>query len=192
VGVLGLVAFALTGYFALYTWLRANDEIIIMFAIGYPSHNCSYVASWRDARGPYFDVDEDWPWESDTLPRREWLPFAILWPAVKVEVALDRRGWLPKSCMDTVPPGRDRRLPQLRYYDDIGSRGRPGHSAGSRDFDNEVTDCFDAAMRLITVIGKVAVIGQIVFWPLYFAIRTGFWGRWRRADKRSPISDKSS
>ena len=102
VGILGLAAFVLVGYFALYGWCRAIKVIEISGIISRGSDETCYFAVSRftqvikvgrdgsqTIRRKGFLVGRDWP--------RESLPFTIMYPAVKLEVALCRRGWLPSD-----------------------------------------------------------------------------------------------
>ena len=97
-GILGLAAFALAGYFTLYAWLRATDVIHLahwnngnktdsywtmehyIASVPMPNGPPNYAESFNIYPGGY------WP-QSWTMK--------IMWPAAKLEVALDRSGWLP-------------------------------------------------------------------------------------------------
>ena len=96
--VLGLAAFALAGYFALYGWLRATD-VIELIHWSYPTNwiqmpekrRYSAILRSNPAVSPErlsINADEKWP--------QSWAMKAM-WPAVKMEVELDRRGWMPWS-----------------------------------------------------------------------------------------------
>jgi len=86
-----LAAFTLVGYFALYAWLRATD-VIVLGGVVYEGATVRYRAIlWDNSTTPIerllnIDSGGEWP--------RSWSMKAI-WPAVKVEVVLDRRKWLP-------------------------------------------------------------------------------------------------
>ena len=103
-GIAGLAAFAFVGYFTLYGGLRATGKIRIdkvEFTSGAPS---AYVAAlwdrdplWRyrlniPHREPSFTVHKSINTPEDG--KRPWSTRVILL-TVKLEVALDRRGWLP-------------------------------------------------------------------------------------------------
>ena len=94
--IAGLAAFALAGYLALYTWLRATGEIRVD-CTKYPddlhhvvSMSIPAPASW----GPYFGEIYMVSDGGMAIDSRRWA--AAVWlPVVRLEVALDRRGWSP-------------------------------------------------------------------------------------------------
>jgi len=90
------LAFPLVAYFSLYAWLRATDEIRIKCwivsgtrgseRITWHRYNVRTRGSPIFANGQLMDWEGQWP--------RSWAMRAML-PAVKLEIALDRREWLP-------------------------------------------------------------------------------------------------
>ena len=96
-GILGLATFALAGYFAFYAWLRATD-VIKLYTWDVKAWKLSdvipeegYGAKVRDNSTDIqttINPETKWP--------RSWAMRAM-WPAVRLEVALHRRGWLPWS-----------------------------------------------------------------------------------------------
>jgi len=83
-GILGLAAFALAGYFTLYAWLRATNVVVL---VRWTPSGSVFYAGRRDKHTDSQRTDE-WP--------RSWMMKAM-WPAVKLEVVLHRRGWLPEA-----------------------------------------------------------------------------------------------
>ena len=100
VRIAGLAAFALVGYFALYAWLRANDEIRL-YAVYEWSRKAQHedellgYAAWVRNNptnlpgGRFYYLHKKWPRESMTMT------MTTMWPAIKLEAALARREWLP-------------------------------------------------------------------------------------------------
>ena len=89
--LLPFVAFVLVGYFSLYAWLRATNEI--EFAISYPSGLviCGPARSFVSAPGEFqiYYIEED----------RRYLGGQPMWlkamrPAMEMELVLHRRGWM--------------------------------------------------------------------------------------------------
>ena len=94
------VAFVLVGYFALYGWLRASDNIKIARQMGiclkHPG-DCEvggkwvyFATVWDRPDGFVFLGNPFWI----TRSTQSWM-VVTMWPAMKLEVGLDRRGWLP-------------------------------------------------------------------------------------------------
>ena len=109
VRLLPFVAFVLIGYFGLYAWLRVSGEIaveglkakdgkVLIIRAGTVEqclnlHSLFLVYSSPDS--PVSIVhDGKWPRESTIM--------MVMWPAVKLEAALDRRGWLPWTNIRTI------------------------------------------------------------------------------------------
>ena len=102
-----LLFVTLAGYFGLYAVLRVNDEIRVTGHKEWEPDGPAqiYAAAWGEWRGdlsrPHMmrmtrEVwDAKWPQWSKTL--------MVMWPAVKLEAALDRRGWLPWTNIRLVP-----------------------------------------------------------------------------------------
>ena len=95
--IVGLAAFALAGYLALYTWLRATREIRVV-SLQHEDCSCHIIAispSAQAGRGPSFrdhvSIDRDHIIDEVVWPRAA----AVWWPAVRLEIVLDRRGWSP-------------------------------------------------------------------------------------------------
>jgi len=105
------VAFVLVGYFALYAWLRATEEIGIQgWELRDRTFSYTIVTRSDDQRERILHYINMIDVQHGKMPRKndrpvlpiyrigEW-PWVMraMWPAVKLEVALDRRGWLPYS-----------------------------------------------------------------------------------------------
>ena len=91
------VAFVLVGYFGLYARLRASKEIeLVCWRICPTGEHTKgkryYAVVQDDPASPFgrsmFYVPENWP--------RRW-EMRAMWPAVRLEVAVDGLGWLPWS-----------------------------------------------------------------------------------------------
>ena len=100
--IASLAALAIGGYLALYTWLRGTDEIRVACVDyqyydqeGTLCHVVSISPAAQAGRDPSFrqhmSSDHDhgtaevaWPWSA-----------AVWWPAMRLEIALDRHGWSP-------------------------------------------------------------------------------------------------
>ena len=108
----GLAAFVLVGYFALYAWLRATGNIVLWCAVWrvegsaktgsnymiiLPKLSPNCIGFIEDRR------DEDWSYQP------MWI--RAMWPAIKLEIALDRYVWLPQGIMG-------------RSYDEVPDEGR--------------------------------------------------------------------
>ena len=110
-GILGLVAFVLAGYFALYGWLRATGKIYLasfnLVNFDSPNETRFYQVDARFENGtiPIYAIGISsnivisskaifigGPWNGGG-PRS--MTMKAMWPAVKLEIALDRRGWSP-------------------------------------------------------------------------------------------------
>jgi len=144
--LLGLAAFALVGYLALYAWLRASGEIEFfglknpegaillhyarprwvaspdlppgILSLRYSAiiriHGRLYVRYVKPSDS-YDVVDGEWP--------RKPLMMAAMWPAVRLEAALARRGWLSWHVFETA---KERDRPTVEELDrmvkEIGER----------------------------------------------------------------------
>jgi len=111
-----LAAFALIGYFALYAWLRATGEIEI-YGRYLQDGTLRYAVATRfddpqeRVRFTYrllrFNSGGPNKYDPPMLPINrfgEWpKAMRVMWPAVKLEVALDRRGWLPGNGIPKSP-----------------------------------------------------------------------------------------
>jgi len=86
----GLAAFVLAGYFALYAWLRATDAIEILHWDYGPYIVIKWVGSATNDEALRIDSDGGGKWPRSMRTMR---------PAMKLEVALDRRGWRPGGSM---------------------------------------------------------------------------------------------
>jgi len=106
----GLAAFAIVGYFVLYAWLRATGEIRIQ---GWERRDGTFsydIALRAESDALLFFSGFVSPDDGPILPvyrLGEWSwAMRMMWPAARLEVALDRRGWLPSDC-----------IPKGKYYD---------------------------------------------------------------------------
>jgi len=111
--LVGLAAFVLLGYFALYAWLRASGEFGDFARYECANGSCSIVYSlsvsdsdWMVSSNSFF-VNETWPWRSRMHSvgkkwPRGWAMVWAMWPALKLEVALDRLGWKSLHCYPHV------------------------------------------------------------------------------------------
>ena len=105
----------LTGYFGFYAVLRVTGEI--QFS-GFNFRNMDgplsqFVWAWNDMRmgsSSAYAVYRDDPRIWETARKIEWprnpkaLILTVMWPAVMLEAALDRRGWLPWTNIFVFPP----------------------------------------------------------------------------------------
>ena len=89
-GILGLAAFALAGYFVLYAWLRATDVIeIIRWDEG---KRYRYSATlWGNPQDKLNSMLTNRFYPGEYWSKSWWM--RAMWPAVRLEIALDRRGW---------------------------------------------------------------------------------------------------
>ena len=114
VRILGLAAFVLVGYFALYGWLRASGELRIVRWERMNDGDINHTAEMWDRVIASHNERRGFSLHTHDKPTR-WL--VVMWTMglpMKLEVALDRCGWLPWTEVKKfqVPPTYDFNEPQ--------------------------------------------------------------------------------
>ena len=95
----GLAAFVFVGYFALYGWLRVSGNIkIVKWTFVSEKHPEAYAAQLWDRPNQGTSVER---FKNFRMAKQSWKGMAM-WPAMKLEAGLDRRGWLPWNGIDEM------------------------------------------------------------------------------------------